>query len=264
MREIFSNNAIGYLTKSLGLNDGAVFVNTDSNFPDPIPGQEFFKLVLVGSCSDNIEIVTIIENCGNCLKIGSRGAEGTTKSTFAAQDLAYNTLTAEIAQKITDGWSFYLGAHCPAPMGKIADGSFYYDTCQERILFWNGTNWIATYQLAPTVSGQYTYIFDSPQPDNLTLPRTDVYGNLLPVLSSTKHLPEVFLNGVRLTQQITSSIFLGDYAVQWNTTNIKLLDGFTATPTDNAVVVVMLHKQSGQDSLPYGTAYSNEYSNSYN
>jgi hypothetical protein len=264
MREIFSNNAIGYLTKSLGLNDGTVFINSTSNFPDPIPGQEFFKLVLVGSCSDNIEIVTIIENCGNCLKIGSRAVEGTTQSAFSAQDLAYNTLTSETAQKIADGWSLYLGAHCPAPIGDIADGAFYYDTCQERILFWDGSKWIATYQLAPTVSNQFTYIFDSPQPDNTVLPAVDTYGNILPILSSTKHLPEVFLNGVRLTQQIASNILLGDYTVQWNTSNITLLDGFTASATENAVVVVMLHLNAGQGSTPTSRAYSTEYDNSYN
>ena len=262
MREIFSDNAVGYLTRSLAPLDTVIYVSPEDVFPDPIVGEEFFKLTLLGTCSDILEIVTIIENCGSCLKVGQRGADGTTPNNFSAEDLAYSTLTAATVQSLMDSYKWYLGAHCPAPTGDIPDGSYYYDTCQNRFLFWDGEDWLATYQLAPAVSAEFTYIFDAVQSSGIILPRVDIYGNTLPVLEAGNHLPEVFLNGVRLTQQVDSSILVGDFDVQWQTTNIKILDGFTASPTEIAVIVVMLHLAASEN-IVLGGAYSEAFSNAY-
>lgn len=263
MREIFSNNAVGYLTQNLSSTDTIIYINPTDVFPNPELGVEYFKLTLLGTCSQELEIVTIIENCGSCLKIGQRGADGTEPGTFTVGDIAYNALTAGSVQEMIDSYRWYLGAQCPAPTGNIEEGSYYFDTCQDRFLFWNGVEWVATYQLAPTVAGQFTWVYTESQNAGLILPRSDIYSNELPIITSRGHLPEVFLNGVRLTEQINPDILVGDYDVQYETSNIKILDAFTASPTEIAVIVVMIHL-AASESIELGGAYSNAYSTAYN
>jgi len=103
MRQIFSNAGVSPLSAPITDYDLTVCMEDTSMFPMPVVGEEFFLVTLVESCEERIEVVRVIENQGGCLRLDTRGMEGTTPSGFFAGDYAYHAFTAGTMQNTNPG-----------------------------------------------------------------------------------------------------------------------------------------------------------------
>lgn len=112
--ELYANNAHSVLAGSITSSSATLSVSpgTGSNFPVPVPGVSFFRLVLTGAASPNTveEICYVTQVSGDTFTV-LRGQEGTTAVAWSVNDLAYNAVTAGTLEQFMQN---YYGADTSA------------------------------------------------------------------------------------------------------------------------------------------------------
>jgi hypothetical protein len=133
------------------------------------------------------------------------------------------------AQQLVGHWNFYyLGAWATPPMpgstnpetglttpNPLLPGSFYYNTDNNQLYIWDGTQWTTPYTLTPAYQDNFVYIATAGQ-TAFTGPDKD---GKIPLL--TDNDSDVHLNGVRLVLGM-------DYTVDKATSTLTLNVGATA------------------------------------
>ena len=237
MRAIFTNNAVSRLTSEFLTGNYAIYIDDTSNFPHPIVGQEYFHLTIVGACDARVEIVRVVENTGDSLRIDRRGEEETVEQAFSPGDGAYHSLTADVVQEIIDSWRWYLGPYSEPPEtdnngDPLEAGHLYYQLANPNIevnapimLVWDGSAWRP---FNPTIAGtqiaNYTWQLLVENPPGLELPWPDTYGQMPVDLDPSRHAVDLYLNGSKILEDL-DPIIQGDYVIKWDLDIITILHG---------------------------------------
>ena len=95
--ELYANNAQTVLAAGITASATSLTVSpgTGAEFPTPVSGTSFFRVVLTGASSPNTveEICYVTARSGDTFTV-QRGQEGTTAVSWSVNDLIYNAVTA--------------------------------------------------------------------------------------------------------------------------------------------------------------------------
>jgi hypothetical protein len=218
-REIFTNAAVTRLAQSLSDSELVLTVEDTTNFPVPVVGDEFFSLTVSGACNNTVEVMRAVEICGpNCIRVDTRGYQGTTATAFSPGDLSYHALTANAAQIIMDRFQWFLGPFdTPPPTDNegfpLQEGHIYYDTTLDTMFVWNGTIWAP---FNPTIGATIveTFTWVAPPGGYAGKSAGDWIDGTNAIL--------MYLNGSRLVEEHTPGTLLADYVVHYDTNEIEI------------------------------------------
>lgn len=234
MRLIVANNATSPLQIAVGVSDTDIYVdaNDADKFPNPIFGQEYFKVTLDNRVTAQIEITHCVRRVGNRLYV-ERAKENTTAKTFETGTLVSNRVTRDTLTELLgaafDWGSQYLGGLAYFPTvdnngDPVTPGCMFYYTLTKTVYVWDGIDWRTFDKPAPASGQRLVYVKTTPVSQ---LSGVDAYGNTMNLSPSGLEPVEVYKNGIRLTQTLGG--VSGDYTVDY--TNNKILLSTTTSGT---------------------------------